>query len=74
MSSAFHPHTNGQAEAVNKMIGMYLRCMTGDGFHGQNISTIPLFILPWVTLLFVWCMVGIPLLFGLMRLVIFVLL
>jgi hypothetical protein len=30
MSSAFHPQTDGQAEAVNKMIGMYLRCMTGD--------------------------------------------
>jgi hypothetical protein len=30
MSSAFHPQTDGQAEAVNKMIDMYLRCITGD--------------------------------------------
>jgi hypothetical protein len=30
MSSAFHPQTDGQTEAVNKAIGMYLCCMTGD--------------------------------------------
>jgi len=30
MSSAFHPQSDGQTEAVNKMIGMYLRCLTGD--------------------------------------------
>ena len=30
MSSAFHPQSDGQSEAVNKAIGMYLRCMTGD--------------------------------------------
>jgi len=29
MSSAFHPQTDGQSEAVNKTIAMYLRCMTG---------------------------------------------
>ena len=30
MSTAFHPHTDGQSEAVNKTIAMYLRCITGD--------------------------------------------
>ncbi|WVZ89126.1 LOW QUALITY PROTEIN: hypothetical protein U9M48_035574 [Paspalum notatum var. saurae] len=30
MSSAFHPQSDGQTEAVNKAIGMYLRCLTGD--------------------------------------------
>jgi hypothetical protein len=30
MSIAFHPQTDGQSEAVNKMIAMYLRCLTGD--------------------------------------------
>jgi len=30
MSSAFHPQTDDQTEAVNKAIGMYLRCLTGD--------------------------------------------
>jgi hypothetical protein len=30
MSTAFHPQTGGQSEAVNKMIAMYLHCITGD--------------------------------------------
>jgi len=30
MSIAFHPQTDGQLEAVNKTITMYLRCLTGD--------------------------------------------
>jgi transposase InsO family protein len=30
MTSAFHPQSDGQAEATNKIIAMYLRCLTGD--------------------------------------------
>jgi transposase InsO family protein len=30
MSMAFHPQSNRQSEAVNKVIMMYLRCLSGD--------------------------------------------
>jgi hypothetical protein len=30
LSSAFHPQSDGQSEAANKVIVMYLRCLTGD--------------------------------------------
>jgi hypothetical protein len=30
MTSAFHPQSDGQTEAANKVIVMYLRCLTGD--------------------------------------------
>jgi len=29
-TSAFHPQSDGQSEATNKIITMYLRCLTGD--------------------------------------------
>ena len=30
MTTAFHPQSDGQSEATNKVIVMYLRCLTGD--------------------------------------------
>ena len=30
MSTAFHPQTDDQSEVVNKVIAMYLWCVTGD--------------------------------------------
>jgi hypothetical protein len=30
MSTAFRPQTDGQSEVVNKIIAMYIRCITGD--------------------------------------------
>jgi hypothetical protein len=30
LSLAFHPQSDGQSEVVNKVITMYLRCLTGD--------------------------------------------
>jgi hypothetical protein len=30
MTSAFHPQSDGQTEAANKVIILYLRCLTGD--------------------------------------------
>jgi len=30
MTSAFHPQSDGQSEATNKIIAMYLKCLTGD--------------------------------------------
>jgi hypothetical protein len=30
MTSAFHPQSDGQPESANRVIVMYLRCLTGD--------------------------------------------
>lgn len=30
MSMAYHPQSDGQSEAINKIIALYLRCLTGD--------------------------------------------
>jgi len=30
MTSAFYPQSDGQTDAANKIIVMYLRCLTGD--------------------------------------------
>jgi transposase InsO family protein len=30
LSTAFHPQSNGQSEAINKVITMYLRCLASD--------------------------------------------
>jgi hypothetical protein len=30
MSTTFHPKSDGQSEVVNKVIAMYLHCLTGD--------------------------------------------
>jgi hypothetical protein len=34
MSTAFHPHTDGQSEADNRTIAVYLCCITGDCPYG----------------------------------------
>jgi hypothetical protein len=33
MTTAFHPQSDGQSEAANRVIIMYLRCLTGDRPH-----------------------------------------
>jgi transposase InsO family protein len=40
MSAAFHPQSHGQSEAVNKIITMYLRCLSGDRPH-QWVQWLP---------------------------------
>jgi hypothetical protein len=30
MTAAFHPQSNGQSEAANRVIIMYMWCLTGD--------------------------------------------
>uniref|UniRef100_A0A0V0GZ30 Putative ovule protein n=1 Tax=Solanum chacoense TaxID=4108 RepID=A0A0V0GZ30_SOLCH len=41
MSTAYHPQTNGQSEALNKCVEQYLRCFVADSPHEWS----PL--LPW---------------------------
>jgi hypothetical protein len=33
MSSAFHRQSDGQSEAANKIIVIYLQCLVGDCLH-----------------------------------------
>jgi hypothetical protein len=33
MMTAFHPQSDGQSEAANRVIIMYLHCLTGDRPH-----------------------------------------
>jgi hypothetical protein len=30
MTTAFHPQSDGQSEVANRVIIMYMRCLTGD--------------------------------------------
>jgi hypothetical protein len=32
LTSAFHPQSNNQAKATNKIIGMYLRCLVNSAY------------------------------------------
>jgi hypothetical protein len=38
MTSAFHPQSDGQTEAANKVIVMYIRCLTGD--HPRQMAAL----------------------------------
>jgi hypothetical protein len=40
MSSAFHPQSDGQSEVVNRVLGMYLRCLATDR-HRQWLKWLP---------------------------------
>jgi hypothetical protein len=33
MTTAFHPQSDGQSEAVNEIVTMYMHCLTGDRAH-----------------------------------------
>jgi hypothetical protein len=41
MTSAFHPQADGLTEAANKVITMYLRCLTGDCPPPQWLRWLP---------------------------------
>lgn len=36
MSSAYHPHTDGQTEVVNRSLGNMLRCLVGDNLRSWD--------------------------------------
>jgi hypothetical protein len=40
MTTAYHPQLDGQAEATNKIIAMYLWCLTGDRLSVVALATL----------------------------------
>ena len=53
MTTAFHPQSDGQIEAANRVIAMYLRCFTGDRPRDW------LRWLPWVEFIYNQCFQGV---------------
>ena len=56
-TSAFHPQADGQSEATNKIIAMYLRCLTGG--HPRNFAITHPTRLLCIPRRSRWCMAGI---------------
>jgi hypothetical protein len=66
MSSTFHPQSDGQSEVANKVIVMYLQCLTSDrpksgcgGCHGQSTASTWPSVRRSALLRSIWSMAGI---------------